>query len=74
MMQFVPGIPVKRYNPCSDPQQRLIPHTLKVVRVRDGMVDTDMPNELKPNHKHYPEWVYLIQQFIDSELAKKEGL
>ncbi len=65
-MQFVPGIPTKRYNPCVDPQQGLIPHIVRIVRVRNGMVDTDMSNELKPNHEHYLEWAYLIQQFIDS--------
>ncbi len=67
MTQFIPGVPIKRYNPCLDPQQRFIPHVLKPIKVEGGVVTR--PNVYVPNHGYYPEWVDLIQKFIDH----KEG-
>ena len=62
----VPGIPVKRYNPCISPLQEPIPHINMIVKYdHDG---NELETYYEPNEQHYPEYSYLIQMFIDSKL------
>jgi len=69
---FVPGLPVKRHNPCVDPMQGLIPHVVKSYCIEaNGKIKR---GGFAVNVEDYPEFEFIIQQFIDNikELKEKE--
>lgn len=68
-IKYVPGVPVKRHNPCVDPQQNPIEHIERLIIV-DG--DNVRYGELQANADDYPEWAFIIQQFIDNNLKGDE--
>ena len=69
--KYVPGIPIKRNNPCVDPQQSPKPHIVKALRVieENGKQTVVGEYELRPS-TDYPEYDYLIRMFI-KELGLK---
>lgn len=66
----VPGVPVKRYNPCISPLQEVIPHIRKVFKIENGKI---ISSGYQPNDEDYPEYSYVIQMFIDTHMKDKYG-
>ena len=64
-MICIPGIPIKRDNPCVDPLQGYIPHIVKAYGI---VKDRVVFKKYVPNIEDYPEYEYIIQMFIDSKL------
>jgi len=69
MKTCIPGITVKRGNPCIDPMQNIIPHVIESYRTTDtGDIVFD---GYKPNIESYPEYEFVIQMFINNYVGMK---
>jgi len=67
MITCVPGLLVKRGNPCISPTQSPLPHIIESYRTND---DGDIVfDEHKPNLVDYPEYQFVIQMFIDKHMV-----
>ena len=67
-MICVPGILIKRNNPCIDPLQSQIPHIIESYKTdKDGNI---VPNGYVPNTADYPEYSFSIQLFIDENFKE----
>ena len=67
-MICVPGIPIKRNNPCIDPLQNQISHVIKSYKTdKDGNI---VSNGYVPNTLDYPEYSFSIQLFIDKNFKE----
>lgn len=69
--QCIPGIPIKRYSPCVNPLQTIIPHIISVFKTKN---DKLVFEKYMPNLEYYSEYAYFIQQFIDKELDNSPRL
>ncbi|MGD2073274.1 MAG: hypothetical protein PVG65_07305 [Candidatus Thorarchaeota archaeon] len=68
-MICVPGIPIKRRNPCVDPLQKPISHIIPTYKIVDKQV---VFKGYYPNTEDYPEYKYAIQLFIDTKMSGGE--
>lgn len=69
MDAFIPGIPIKRHNPCVDPLQSKIPHIITSLETTEtgDVVDKGYI----PNSHDYPEYEFIIQEYIEAKLNKR---
>ena len=63
---FIPGLIIKRANPCVDPQQSQMPHIVKVIHISDDGT-TIIKTLWEPNSEDYPEYEYIINKCIEKE-------
>jgi len=64
-IKCVPGIPIKRYNPCISPTQEMIPHVIKNYNIEDGKI---VRGGFVANSEDYPEYAFIIQNYIDNNV------
>ncbi len=65
--EYVPGLLIKRNNPCVDPMQSMHPHIEKVIQILDDENGKQYVSDEKvyaPNIQDYPEYEYLIKLFM----------
>ena len=64
-MICIPGLPIKRNNPCIDPQQNIIPHI-------ETVFEYDKNGEFIKKHyevnESYEEYRWIIEKFITAIL------
>ena len=60
---FVPGLPMKIGDVCFNPTQEPTPHVLKSYVIEDGKIKDD---GFKANTEDYPEFAFIVKQFIDN--------
>jgi len=64
-IECIPGIPIKRYNPCVSPTQEMIPHVIKNYIIEGGKI---VDKKFVVNYEYYGEFEFAIQNFIDSNI------
>ena len=65
--EYVPGLPIKRNNPCIDPEQSMRPHIEEVIQIKTnkkGKQHLSKKKTYAPNIQDYPEYEYLIKIFM----------